>query len=268
VGLTLHRGGAAATAGLLTLLGAALPVGGQAPGSWSVVSARLTADLTAGDGSAAVSIRYVLSGTPRGSPLPLDHPIPVDLLEFANATVAHVAVGGAERIVLWPTTGSHKAAVIVAPARAVPGAIDTPSEALAAEVLELDVTYRVERAVQADGVELRGRVPVLSGPSAPEPGAGGGFEARLLLPAEWRVREGFPSSLRAERAGVWSVVLPVTPSIVSFRARADGTWQPGLPLFIDVLTLVILGAFTAVGWRHLRRGVTTAEAERGEVRGS
>jgi hypothetical protein len=37
---------------------------------------------------------------------------------------------------------------------------------------------------------------------------------------------------------------------------------------MDVLTLVILGAFTAVGWRHLRRGVTTAEAERGEVRGS
>jgi hypothetical protein len=41
--------------------------------------------------------------------------------------------------------------------------------------------------------------------------------------------------------------------MVSARGRTDGTWRLGLPLVIDLLTVVILLAFSFVGWRHLAR---------------
>lgn len=236
----LSRPTGAAVAALLASV-FAVPVLAQAEGGWSVVSARMTADLTAEDGSAEVTVRYVLSGTPRGSPLPLERTVPVELLGVADTRVTEVSVEGAGPVVLWPTNGVHRAA-----------GIELPMGVAGGDTVAFRITYRVEGAVRADGVRLRGRVPVLSGPSAPAPGAGGGFEARLLLPAGWRLSEGFPSTLRAEQAGSWSVALPVSPAFVGFRARSDGTWRPGLTLLVDLLTLGILAAFTYFGWRHLR----------------
>jgi hypothetical protein len=238
VGLRRSRGAALAA---LLASAFAVPALAQVEGGWSVVSARMVADLTADDGSADVTIRYVLSGTPRGAPLPLDRTVPVELLGVADTRVAEVSVEGTGPVVLWPTRGVHRAAGVELPAGAAMG--DTAA---------LRISYTVEGAVPADGARLRGRVPVLSGPSAPAPGAGGGFEARLLVPPAWRLSEGFPSTLRAEEAGVWSVALPVSPAFVGFRGRADGTWRPGLTLFVDVLTLTILTVFTFFGWRHLR----------------
>lgn len=238
---------------LLTLALAGVPASGAAqdPGGWSVVSVRMTADLTADDGSAEVTLRYRLSGTPRGAPLPLDRPIPVELLGFAGATVEEIAVGDRAPVVLWPTRGSHRAAEIDPRLAGGPGVGEAEGE-----VLPLQITYRVENAVARDGVDLRARLPVLSGPSPPESGPEAGFAATLRLPRAWRLSEGFPSTIRAEEAGVWSATLPVTPAFVGFRARADGTWRPGLTVLVDAVTLAILAGFVAFGWRHLRR--TTA----------
>lgn len=250
----------ATCAGLVAATLAPASASGQAEGGWSVVSARMTADLTADDGTAEVTLLYVLSGTPRGATLPLDRPIPVELLGFGSAAVQQVAVGSDDPVVLWPTRGRHRAAEIepwpaaVAAGLVPPGATLPPSSVAppAADVLPLEITYRVEGAVGRDGAELRGRLPVLTGPSAPEAGAGGGFEARLLLPEAWRLSEGFPSTLRTEEPGVWSVALPVTPAFVGFRARADGSWRPGPTHLVDLVTLTLLVAFTLLGWRHLR----------------
>jgi hypothetical protein len=242
---------ALALLGLVTAC-APSPAAAQGGGPWSVVSVRMTADLTADDGAAEVTLRYRLSGTPRGAPLPLDRPIPVELLGFAGATVEEIAVGEQAPVVLWPTLGSHRAAELEARASWL---VEPGPEGGGEErgVLPLEITYRVENAIARDGAHLRGRLPVLSGPSPPEPGSEGGFAATLLLPEAWRLSEGFPTTIRAEQPGVWRVALPVTPAFVGFRARADGTWRPGLTLLVDALTLMALACYVAFGWRHLRR---------------
>lgn len=218
------------------------PLGAQVltGGDWSVVSASLEADFREGDGSALVRVRYELAGTPFGAPLPLDEPIAVHLLGFGEATTGDVILESGDRVVLWPTVGSHRAAVVEAPA------------SFAGETLPFEATYRIDRAVVSDGAVLRARVPILSGPAVLTDVRGPGFQARLLLPADWVLSEGFPSGLRRQDDGAYVVTLPVVPSVVAFRARTDGVWRPGFPFLVDLLTLLVLGSFAGFGWRHLR----------------
>jgi hypothetical protein len=209
--------------------------------AWSVVSVEMSADLTANDGGADVTIRYVLSGTPRGAPIPVDLPVDVSLLGFEDASASEFVLEGGPSIALRSASGSRR----IASVRPVPGQIDD-------DVVRLGLSYRIERAVIEDGGTLRVRLPVLAGPSAPGAGEGGGFRARVITPRGWRVTEPFPSGLRADGEGVWSVSLPVVPAFVGFRGRLDGGWHPGLPLVADLLTLVVLAGVLIVGARHLR----------------
>jgi len=224
--------------------------------SWAVASARMEADLRAGDGGAEVRIQYVFVGTTSGAPLPLDRPIPIELLGFADATAVEVFVGAGAAIALRPTVGSHREAVIsprdVFAGDAL-GGNPTPNG-----TLSVDLSYRVERAVEVDGARLRGRIPAVTGPT-PSPD-GSGFHVTLLLPDDWVVADGFPSGLRRAPSGAYEVSLPVVPAMVGFRARSDGRWRPGLPLVIDLLTLVLLTGFAAFGWRHLRSVAAEAAA--------
>ena len=114
----------------------------------------------------------------------------------------------------------------------------------------VELSYRVDAAVVDEAGHLSARIPVLTGPPAVA-GADGSFTARLRLPEGWIVSEGFPSGLRLDGDGSWSVGLQVTPSMVGFRGRSDGTWRPSVPLVVDLLTVLILLGFSAVGWRHL-----------------
>lgn len=215
------------------------PAQAPAPG-WATLSAELEVDMTAGDGSALVDVRYALGASEPGAPPPLDTPIDLELLGFGEATADHVEVVG-ERVVLWPTAGSRRAAVIRAP------------EQLDGDTLVLAFSYRVERAALASGdVELAAHVPILAGPAVLTDAGGPAFTARLSVPERWALSEGFPSGLRESSAGVYHVTLPVVPAVVSFRARTDGSWRPGFPLLVDVLTILILTAFAGFGWRHLR----------------
>jgi len=100
---------------------------------------------------------------------------------------------------------------------------------------------------------IHARVPVLTGPPVRAGSGGTAFEARLTVPEEWAVSEGFPSGLRrSEEDGVHLVSLTVAPSVIGFRASTDGRWRPGFPVLVDVLTVLILVCFLGAGWRHLR----------------
>ena len=218
----------------------------QTTGGWAVVSVHFEADLTAADGAAEVRIRYLLAAEAGGA-LPLDVPIAVDLLGFDDATTDRFTADGIG-VELWPTTGSHRAAAVHAPTAA------------SGSVLPMEFRYRIERAVVDDGGRLRGRIPVLSGPSPPTSEGGDAFEARLLLPETWVPSEGFPSGLRVQPDGTYAVTLQAVPSVVGFRGRSDGIRRPGLPLLMDLLTVLLLISFSAFGWRHLRGVARRARA--------
>jgi len=198
----------------------------------------MIADLTAADGSADVIVTYVLRAVDGGL-VPAGSPIDLELLGFGDATTDRFVAWGTTPVLLWETVGSQRAAAISAPS--------TEDDALLVEL-----TYSIERAVEDDEGRLHARIPVLNGPSAPDPGEGGGFEARLLLPPGWDLSEGFPSGLRpAGPTGVWAVTLPVVPAMVGFRGSSDGSRRLGLPMAIDVMMLVLLLGFAGAGWRHL-----------------
>lgn len=217
--------------------GALAPLDAQEVGasrSWAVASERLAADLTAGDRSASVRVDFVLTGGEPGAPITLQ------LLGFDVATAADVIVDDVSRHVLWPASGSLSAATITAPSATEGGD------------LAFVVEYRIALAVAENGGALTGRVPVLTAalPIAEE--AGDVFEAVLRLPGGWAVTDGFPTGLRSDGEDAYRVSLAAVPSVLSFRARSDGTWRPGLPLLMDLLTVLVLLGFTVVGWRHLR----------------
>ncbi len=213
------------------ILAGAVPASAQTS---SVRAARLTADLTAGDGSAEVSVTYVVSGLRPGDR------IPATALDFGGR-VADLRVGGSG------------AAVAL---RTVPGSAWTtplPVETQGSETVAR-ARYRVAAAATQRNGAVRGRVPVLSAELLPERTFPGLFEAEVRLPPAWRVAEGFPTGLAPTgEPGVYRVSLPVVPSLVSFRARSDETWHPGLPLVLDALAVALLLAFSAVGLRHMRR---------------
>ena len=237
----------ALTLALVTLAGAA-EASSQETGVWATRSARMEADLTRGDGSAHVTLRYRLVPREPGGPLPVDQAVAVALLDFGSVATEEVTLEGRGRLVLWPTVGSRRAARIEPPLPATaPAGSDAP--------LELVFRYAVEDAVvtEDDGVGLRVRIPVLTGPAVAAEDGEAAFHATLRVPEGWAVTEGFPSTMDVEGDGRMGASLRVVPSMVGFRARADGTWLPGFPLVVDVLTVVGLLLFAGFGWRHLRR---------------
>lgn len=264
----------------------------QTPGGaeWATLAQEVEIDMSAGDGSADLVVRYRLGPGERGAPLPSAEPVTFELLGFGDATAAEIVLlrpdGGegpegaddadgpsgsrarpGERVVLWPTVGSHRVAVL------------EPPFDVEAETLTMTVAYRVQDVIEglgegaagpttaADGRDapagrgggggdlvgmIHARIPVLTGPPVRAESGGEVFQARLTVPESWSVSEGFPSGLRAVDDGVWAVSLTVAPSVVGFRAGTDGRWRPGLPLLVDVLTVLILASFIGAGWRHLQ----------------
>jgi hypothetical protein len=203
----------------------------------TVLSARLTADLTVADGSASVMVEYRLSGAVPGTALP------ATVLDFGLATVEDLRVGEAsEPVPLGDAQGvAHEA--------------ELPVEATdRADVSRVVVRYRVPSVVTTEDGRLRGRIPVLTVDRPPaEPGPGL-FVARVRLPQAWRVTETFPTGLaEVDGAGTYEVRLSVVPAVVGFRARGDGGRTPGMPVVLDVLAAGIMGLFVLLGWRHLRR---------------
>ncbi len=213
------------------------PVVAQDPG-WLVRSVHMDADLSSADGVADVVVRFELRAI-GGDALPASQPLHFELLGFGDATVDRFATLSGDSVELWPTYGTHRAA-----------SVWVSRTSLDPDIGVMELSYRVDAAVVEDGGGLRARIPVLTGPPAAA-GADGGFTARLRLPEGWIVSEGFPSGLRRDDDGAWSVGLQVTPSMVGFRGRSDGAWRPSVPLVIDLMTVLFLLGFSAVGWHHL-----------------
>ena len=203
----------------------------------TVQSARLYADLNSDDGGAEIRIEYVLDvrGTPE---------LQFELLGFGSASADGFWLGEERtgtRIELDPQTGSMRTATF------------TLTLADTSEPYRLVAQYWIAESVQLDGVDVLLRIPVLSIALPPDDGVPDLFQAELRLPPDWSISEGFPTGFEASEEGVYTVSLPVVPSMVSARGRTDGTWRPGLPLLIDMLTVGVLLAFGLVGWRHLSR---------------
>lgn len=205
---------------------------------WLLRSVHLDADLSAGGGAADVVVRFELSALGDG-PLSLSRPLRVEVLTFGDATVDRFVTSSGDSVEFQPTHGTHSAA-----------SVRIPESSMVDGVGVVELSYRVDGAVVDEGGRLRARIPVLTGPPAAA-GAEGGFTARLRLPEGWMVSEGFPSGLRPDDDGSWSVGLQVAPSMVGFRGRSDGRWRPSLPLVVDLLTVLVLCGFSTVGWRHL-----------------
>jgi len=205
----------------------------------AVRSVRMVVDLTDGSGTADVRAEYLLAGA--GA----DSVVRATALDFAGATIEALRVGedGRPLPILRPRT-------LVTLAR-------LPLTSGGGEGRRVVASYVVPGAVVAHGAALRGHVPVLSLDLPPEATSPGLFRAELRLPPEWSVTEGFPTGMAPGSApGVYEVDLAVVPALVGFRARSDGAWRPGLPLALDAVGLVLLLAFSAVGWRHLRDGAS------------
>ncbi|NNF14085.1 MAG: hypothetical protein HKN72_12715 [Gemmatimonadetes bacterium] len=209
--------------------------------AWVTVHQQVDVEMGAGNGSADVGIRFELATQEPGAALPLDVPVTFEMLGFGDAIADEMSVRGGERVVLWPTVGSHR----VASLRLGEADVD-------AGVASLVVSYRVADVLESPGQVVHARVPLLTGPPVRAETGGDAFQASISVPDDWVVTEGFPSGLRPAGSGGHVVSLSVVPSIVGFRARTDGTWRPGFPLLVDLLTVLILVTFAAFGWRHLR----------------
>lgn len=230
---------------LLTLAGC-LPAGlaGSAvaaqdsPPAATVVAAQMSATVDPVSGRAEVRIVYGVSPTPSA-------PIRIEALDFTPAVVREVRLAGAAApLVLDPESGHLRATDIPAA---------SPGDSIV-------VTYTVDGAVEADGADVRLRLPVVVVHLPPHTADGPVFQATIDVPGDWAVTGGFPTGLAQADNGSWMVDLAVVPSLVSLRARTDGAWRPGLPGVLDTLALVVLLAFGFVGARHLRGVVRRAEA--------
>lgn len=220
----------------LLLLAGVSPLGASPQTSqWRVASARMVVELIDADGAATVRVDYLLVGGLPGSAVPLQ------LLGFAAATTEEVTVAGLGDVILWPASGSLRAASFSAPDHD-PGS-----------PLRLSVGYRIAHAVEGEGPVLRVRIPVAVVPLPTAEGVEAPFEARVRLPNGWTLSEAFPSGFRADSAGDQVVSLAVIPSVVGFRANTDGQWRLGFPLVVHLLMATILIAFGWRGLRHLRK---------------
>lgn len=228
------------TLGLGLLFGQAL-LASEAAGQdeWAFTSAVATVDLTDPSGAARVTLRYELTGAEEGA-LPLGAAVPIELLGIGPATARRVETDrDSHPVILWPVSGTRRAA-----------ALRTPSEWGGASY-SVTLTYTVEEALEERGERSVFRVPLVTGPIPTETSEG--FDLTLHLPEGWAVLDAFPSGLRTDDEGVWTASLSVVPAYVRLNVATDGRWRPGLPHLIDVLTILILGGFALVGWRHLRR---------------
>lgn len=216
---------------------AAVTLGGpaRAAAQGTVLSAALSADITAADGSARVRIDYALESDART--------VDVELLGFGAATADELVVLGTlgGPLPLHVASGTRKAADLSLPSAGTDG------------VTRLSLAYHVPRAVERSSGRLRVRVPVASVSLPPPAGVGRDvFTAEVRLPEGWSVTEGFPSGLARREDGAYAVALAVVPAVVTFRGRSDGRRPPGVPLLLSGLAgLIVLGAGLA-GWRHLR----------------
>jgi len=203
----------------------------------AVRAVHLVADLTAGDGAARVRVEVALDSVVPGAA------VDATALEFAGARVEGVRAGR-EGEALATSRPRSLAGKVRLPVVAAP-------DARGGEVV---AAYTVPGAVREDGPRVRVHVPVLGVDLPPEAASPGLFHAELRLPPGWRVAEGFPTGLRAaDEPGVWTVDLAVVPAVLSLRARADGRWRPGVPALLDAVAVLLIGAFSVIGWRHLVR---------------
>ena len=226
----------------VALLPAAASGQASEAGAWVTLLQQVDVEMGAGDGSADVGVRLELGTQELGAPLPLDVPVTFEVLGFGNATVDEVDLGKGGRLILCPTVGCGKGATV-----------RLCAEDVRDGKASVEVSYRVEDVLETPGTAVHARIPMLTGPPVRGETGEDAFQARLSVPEEWTVTEGFPSGLRASGPGGYVVSLSVAPSIVGFRARTDGDWRPGFPLLVDVLTILILVTFAGFGWRHLRR---------------
>lgn len=212
--------------------------------AWATVAAH--AEIVVSEsGSAVVRLDYLLGSSEPDVAVPEVEPILLKLLGVGDATVREVMVDGAP-LVLWPASGSLRAAVL------------RPSAVPAGETLSLSIEYTVARAAEIDGSEVTLRVPLVTGPRPVEDGEG--FVTDVEVPAGWVMGDGFPSGLRQTEEGVWIASLPVVPSVVRLQGRTDGVRRIRLPLVVDVLTVGLLLAFALFGWRHLSGVVREARS--------
>ncbi len=209
--------------------------------SSAVFEARVAPD---GD-SAVVSISYSL--LPPRSRTGSVAPIPFTLLGVGEATAYHAVLDGEETIVLWPTSGSRRAAMV-------------PSGVVHGDTLDLHFSYVVRRAVEVNGKDVTVRLPVLAGPAPRGGGEGDAFQIEVSLPLDWTFRDGFPSLLRPDAAGGVTGSLSVTPSVVSLRARTGGDRGVPLPILVDGVTIALIGLLSLFGWWRLTRGASTPRA--------
>lgn len=255
--MELTGGRIARTLGRLTALALSLvltlPVAlvGQTPDTsgWVTVLQQVDVEMGEGDGSADVEIRFELAAQEPGAALPLEVPVTFEMLGFGHAVAEELTVRGGEGVVLWPTVGSHRVATV------------RLTEADVSDgVARLAASYRVDDVLEAPGAAVHARIPLLTGPPVRAETGGDAFQARISVPEEWAVTEGFPSAMRPSGPGEQMVSLTVAPSIVGFRARKDGSWRPGFPLLVDVATVLFLLTFAGFGWRHLRWVAAGGEA--------
>ncbi|MEQ9399535.1 MAG: hypothetical protein RJQ04_10275 [Longimicrobiales bacterium] len=224
----------AAVAAVLAL-GPASAAGGQEPPAGTVRSARVVADLTAGDGSADVTVEYRIGGVARGDTLP------GRVLAFGDSRISDLTVGG-RPVPLAAGSGVASTASVVVSSRTGSGD--------AVVILR----YVVAEAAARSGPARRFQVPVLTLDRPPEASQPGLFVAEFRVPRGWSVMEGFPTTLAGDpdRPGVYVATLPVVPSVLGLRARTDGVWRPGLPTLFDGLALLVLIGFFWAAWRHIR----------------
>lgn len=220
-----------------------------------VRSVTMSADLTAGDGSAAVSV--VIDFVPDTVDLR------IELLGFERATAETFRIGGTGGRQIRFDERSGSRAWVVIPHGGFESVGLTPGEATAPR--RITASYTVRDAVSHDGALVRVRVPVLTVALPPARDAGDVFRAVLRTPPQWSLTESFPTGFVSSSPGQYDVELAVPPSVVSLRARSDGAWRPGVPLVLDVLAGAILLVFLIVGWRHLHAAASAGDSQVGTL---
>jgi hypothetical protein len=218
-----------------------------------VRSVEMSADLTAGDGSAAVHVEIVFVPDDTSG-------VRLELLGFANAMAEEFRSGGADGPVIRFAGRTGSRAWIVIERGALERAGLRPAPLDDTRVWHLIADYVVDNAVVRDASGVRARVPVLTVALPPVRASGDVFRARVVVPPDWIVVESFPTGLRETPDSEYDVRLAVAPSVISLRARSDGAWRPGVPLILDVVAGIILLVFLVFGWRHVRQA-TSAEGD-------
>lgn len=247
-GLVAYATGAVTTLVACALGAMTVPgVAAQEPrpaATWATAGAEIAIRVSP-DGTAAVRLDYLFVPSQPGAVPPPSATIPLTVLGFGDVTVREVMVDGAP-LVLWPTSGSRREAVVRPPVSSTDDAVPVTIE------------YRLPNAARIEGEDVALRVPLVTGP-APVDG-GDGFTASLDVPEAWRMGDGFPSRLRPDDGGTWRATLPVVPSVVRLDGRTDGAMRVRLPLVVDIVTVGLLLAFALYGWRHLSGVVREARA--------